>query len=395
MNWQHIKTIWQKEILDTVRDRRTLVAGVLAPLIIMPLMSFGSWAVMRTSERRALEEKTPLAVFGAAEAPAFMALLDRSWAFRVVRTADGAGSLREGRIKLLVKIPPGFEREAMAGREPALLTVEYAAREVTAPLALDKFRNLLQAYQTMAQASRLHLRDPAVLEAVRLEERNTSTPREVGGMLLGFILPFALAVWGITGGMYTAIDAVAGEKERRTLETLVVAPPSRASLAAGKSLAVFTMSTLTILLSLASTFLTFRFGLPAIEKGGELAVTLEAGSVGLLMVVALPYLAMLAGLEITLSAYGKSFKETQNYFTVLMFAVMLPGMALSLLDRHLPEWLYALPFVNTIALFKDIFTLSWHWREIAISTAANLAYCALTLALAQRLLDNEKVLFKG
>ena len=214
-------------------------------------------------------------------------------------------------------------------------------------------------------------------------------------MLLGFFLPFALAVWGITGGMYTAIDAVAGEKERRTLETLVVTPPSRASLAAGKSLAVFTMSALTILLSLTSTFLTFRFGLPAIEKGGELAMTMEVGLFALLMVVALPYLAMLAGLEITLSAYGKSFKETQNYFTALMFAVMLPGMALSLLDRHLPGWLYALPFVNTVALFKGIFTLSWHWPEIVISTAANLAYCALTLALAQRLLDNEKVLFKG
>lgn len=395
MSERHILTVWRKEIFDTIRDRRTLIAGILAPVVIMPLLSLGSQALMTNNQQKALAERTPIAILGAAEAPRLVSILRASGAFKELSPADPARALKDGSIKLLVRIPPGFEREAFTGSRPAKLTVEYEAREMTAAVALGKIRERVEAYLAMAQAARLGLRDPSVLRAVAIEERNTSTPREMGGMLLSFFLPFALAIWGIMGGMYTAIDAVAGEKERRTLETLVVTPPARASLAAGKILAVLTMSTLTIVLSLASTYLSFRFGLPLVDRAGDFHLGLDLGTMGLLLAVAFPYLAMLAGLQIALSSFGKSFKETQNYFSALMFAVMLPGMALAIMDRHFPVWLYAMPFVNAVALFKDIFTDSWHWRDIAISTVVNMVYCAGALLLAQRMLADEKLMFKS
>lgn len=395
MNWRHIKTVWQKEIVDTGRDRRTLIVGILAPMIVMPLLALGSWTTMRASERKANEERTPIAVTGAAEAPLFLEMLIGSGAFRIVPAANPLDDLRAGRVKLVLRIPPGFERQATSGREPAALSVDYAASEVTSPLALAKLQHFLDGYQTMAQARRLGLDDPRILQTIRLEERNVSTPREVGGMLLGFFLPFSLAIWGITGGMYTAIDAVAGEKERRTLETLVVAPPSRASLAIGKALAVLTISAMTIMLSLFSTYLSFRFGMPLMSGGDDLRMELAPGSVGLLMLAALPYLAMLAGVEVALSAFGRSFKETQNYFTILMFLVMLPGMALSLFQKALPLWVFALPFANAVALFKGIFTGSWHWAQFWLSAATNLIYMAAGLYAASRLLADERAMFRG
>lgn len=342
-----------------------------------------------------MEEKTPVAVIGAAEAPRFVEMLRRSGLFKLVREADPAASLRQGRIKLVIRIPRGFERQAMSGAKPAELTVDYQGREMTSSVSLAKLRRVTDAYLTLAQTARLGLADPDVLRAVEVKERNVSTAREMSGMLLGFFLPFTLAIWGIMGGMYTAIDAVAGEKERRTLETLVVAPPSRASLTGGKTLAVLTMSTLTIVLTIGSTFLSFRYGLPLVDRSGTFRLTLDLGTMGLLLLASLPYLAMLAGIQVALSAFGKSFKETQNYFSALMFAVMLPGMALAFMERSFPTWLYVLPFVNVVALFKDIFAGAWQWGELLASAAANLVYFAGTFTLAQRMLADEKLMFKS
>ncbi len=395
MNWRHIGIVWRKEILDTARDKRTLVAGILAPLLIMPLLTFGSRALIESTQRRAEEERTPITILGAAGAPRLVALIGQSGAFADVRPADAAGALKSGAVKLVIRIPPDFEREAFAGKRPATLAVEYEAREMTSPIALEKLRRVLDAYQTMAQAARLGLSDPGILETVRLAEKNTSTPREMGGMLLGFFLPFTLAIWGIMGGMYTAIDAVAGEKERRTLEMLVVTPPSRASLAAGKCLAVFTMSSLTMMLALTGTYLSFHYGVQLVGGAGDLRVSLDLGSVGLVLLAALPYLAMLAGLEVSLSSLGRSFKETQNYFTILTFAVMLPGMALVTVGSRFPGWVYAVPIANAIALFKNIFTDNWRWGDFVLCGLVNLAACAGTVTLAQRLLAEDSLMFKS
>ncbi|NLG83371.1 MAG: ABC transporter permease [Firmicutes bacterium] len=393
MNWRHIKVVWQKEILDTIRDRRTLVAGIIAPILITPLITLASWAAMNTAREKVTAEPTPIAVVGADEAPELVRFLGSSGFFRLV---DGdRAALRRGRIKLLLRIPPGFEREALSGRRPVVLTVEFAGREVTAEAVLAKLRLCLEPYRRLTQAARAGIEDPEILRTFELHEYNVSTGREMGGMLLSFFLPFTLAIWGIMGGMYTAIDAVAGEKERRTLETLIVTPPTRGSLAAGKALAVFTFSVLALFLALTAAYLSFNVGLPLLEGGGPSPLSLDLGSAGLIFFISLPFLAMVAGLSITVSSFGRSFKETQNYFSALTFLVMLPGMALSFFDGRLPLWFFTLPFANAIALFKAVFVGSWQWRQIALGLASNTLYCFLTLALARRLLQKEDLLFKG
>lgn len=395
MNWSHIRTVWLKEILDTIRDRRTLIAGILAPVIVMPLISLGSQALIESSQRKAAEERTPLAILGAEAAPNLVGIIERSGAFEIVQPADPRQALRDGEIQLLLRIPPGFEREAVSGSEPAELTVEFEASKLTAAVALDKLRRCLEGYIAAAQAARLGLRDPGILQVVRINEVNVSTPKRMAGMLMSYFVPFTLAIWGIMGGMYTAVDGVAGEKERRTLEILIVTPPTRASLAAGKCLAVLTMSSLTILLSLLSIFLSFHYGLPLIDSSGQIRMAFGPGEFGLLFLIALPYLAMLSGLMVALSAFGRGFKETQNYFSILMFAVMLPGMALGFMETEFPLALYAAPFINAVALFKGVFAETWRWSEVAVSVVSNLLYFAATLALAQRMMASEKVLFRS
>ena len=395
MKWLHVKTVWRKEILDTIRDRRTLIAGIVAPLILMPLLTFGSMALVSSMQQKAVEEKTPIVVQGAAEAPKLLELIKATNQFQFMRPASPAKALKDGQIMLLVKIPRGFEEQAVKGTTPAKLTIEYQAKKMTASVALDKLRACVENYKVMSQVARLGLKDPGILQTVAVEEKNVSTDREMSGMLFGTFLPFILAMVGIMGGMYTAIDAVAGEKERRTLETLVITPPTRASLATGKCLAVFTTSAVAVILSAVSSFVCFHYGLPLIVSSGEARLTLDPGSLGILIVAALPYLAMLSGLQIAISALGKSFKETQNYFSILMIGVMIPGMAMMFMDKQLSALVYAVPFVNVTAVFKDAFAGSWSWLNVVICSLTNAVFCGFTLSLAQRVLAKEKLMFKS
>lgn len=395
MNWRHIRTIWRKEVLDTIRDRRTLITGVLLPILIIPLVMLGSQALVTSTQREAEVKRTPIIIVGEARAPRMASLIRQSGAFEIIAADDPAGALKDGKVQLVLRVPDGFEQLATAGRTPAEMTVDFEAAKMSASVALQKLRICLEGYNTMAQATRLGLADPGILQAVKITEHNVSTPRQMGGMLLGFSLPFLLAMLGIMGGMYTAIDAVAGEKERKTLETLVITPPTRASLATGKSLAVFTMSVVTVILSVISTYLSFQYGLPLVDKSGTFQMSLGPVGLGMLLLVAVPYVAMLSGVQVALSCFGKSFKETQNYFSLLMFAIMIPGMALVFIDKSFPAWIYAAPLANAVALFKQVITGTWIWRNVIICVATNLVYLTCTIAMAQRMLSNEKLLFKA
>ncbi len=154
MNWQHIKTIWQKEILDTIRDRRTLLAGVLAPIVLMPLFSFGSMYLATSTQKKAVETRTNIAVYGEAEAPKLMEMLRASNAFTEVKVDDPIKALKDNRIELALRIPAGFEQTAMNGSKPAELTVEYEAKKMTASVAVGKLRQVVDGYMTMAQITR-------------------------------------------------------------------------------------------------------------------------------------------------------------------------------------------------------------------------------------------------
>lgn len=393
MNWAHIRTIWAKEILDTIRDKRTLIAGMLVPIILMPAMSIGSMYLAKSTQTKAAEERTRINIAGAEAAPQLMRSIRASKQFREVKSAAPTKDLKDGRIELALRIPAGFEEMALHGNKPAELTVAYEAKKMTASVAVGKLRQIVDVYMTMAQMSRLGLKDPSILQTVKFVERNTSTPDEMGGMILGMILPFMLAFLGILGGMYTAIDAVAGEKERRTLETLVIAPPARSSLAMGKCLAVFTISLITVIISTSSYFLTYRYAMPMLDK--TIKMTMSLNAIGMLLLVALPYVAMLSGIQVALSAFGKSFRETQNYFSGLMFVVLIPGMALMFSENALSLPLYAVPIINVVSLFKQIIMGNWQWAQILLCVASNLACMGLTLNLARKMLANEKLMFKA
>lgn len=397
MTWRHIRTIWFKELLDTFRDRRTLYAMLIAPLIIMPLLMLGGPLLMVKQDQKARQEATPITIVGAENAPGLVKAMEDSDGFRLVGERHIEEGLRKGRTSLVIRIPQGFEQKIV--REEAVdLELFYEARQQKSTVALDKAKTVISGYTQSEVAKRLGRRgmNTALLTPVHIKVQNVATNQEMGGLMLAFLIPYLMGIWTVTGGMYTAIDSVAGEKERNTLEGLVVCPPSRWTLTLGKFLAVFTIATLTVIVAVGSMILSYKFGVPAILGERLVNMAVSPGGALVLVGISLFFIAMISALEIVLSAFGRSFKETQNYMTVLMFAVMIPGMLFVFMPNlKLPLVAHLIPVINVFALSRDVLMGQMEAAKLLTVVGSSAIYAAFSLMLAARTFNSEKVLFKG
>ncbi|HAZ22585.1 MAG TPA: hypothetical protein DCY84_09515 [Firmicutes bacterium] len=399
MNWHHIKTIWFKELLDTFRDKRTLYTMIIAPIIIVPLMMVGGPLLMSSQEKAAEEKPNPIVVIGAENAPTFMKMIEESGSFQLIDSQNPEDDLKEGLITLAVTVPQDFERIIAAEGTPADIMIMFEARQQASTVSLQKFRNILQSYTASEVAERLSRRgmDTALLNPIRVSEKNVANEQEMGGMILAAIIPFMLGIWAVSGGMYTAIDTVAGEKERNTMEGLLVCPPSRWSVAIGKFLAVFVIASITVALSLAGIIAAYQLMLPAIVgEEFQFDMSLSLGNGLMLILIAVLMITMISAIEIAISAFGRSFKEAQNYMTILTFAVMLPGMLFVFMpDLRLTGAALLIPVVNLFAATKDILMGQSEILNIVIALGSSLIYAILAIVFSVRVFKSEKVLFRG
>ncbi|MEM9827177.1 MAG: ABC transporter permease subunit/CPBP intramembrane protease [Planctomycetota bacterium] len=212
------------------------------------------------------------------------------------------------------------------------------------------------------------------------------------------LLPFVMLVWAMTGAFYPAIDLVAGEKERGTLETILCSPALRGEIVWGKLAAVTTFSMLTAVLNASSMLLTSSFVFKQIQLGGGGAMGTPPLVPMLWLLVALvPLSALFSALALAVAAMARSSKEGQYYLMPLMMVTlplvmlpMLPGTTLTIGTSVIPV---TGMFLLVRALVEGQFALALFHLPIVVAVTATCLHLALTWA--RRQFENESVLFGG
>ncbi len=394
-----ITTIWFKEILDTIRDRRTLYAMIVAPLVLMPLITILPQRFMISQMEQIEEARIELAVVGAEYGPQLVAYLEETGEVEVIEPpADLERALQEGEILVALTIPADFAA-AIAAEEPISLTVSLNESKMTSSQTAGRVQGLLQAYGQQLVAQRMEARgiDPTLLVPIQIERQNAASEEQMGGFFLGMLLPMLIALWAVVGGMYTAIDVTAGEKERGTLEPLLVVPVSRAQIVLGKLLAVISTSLAAVFLSVVSMYFAMRF-FPVemlAEEGASVSFALPLQTVLLIILVALPLVVMLNSLEIAICTFARTFKQAQNYLMPLQFIIMLPAVPLMIVpDLALPFAAYAVPIVGALLSFQDLLTGTVETAAIGLTVGSSLVYAAICLGIAIYVFTRERILFR-
>lgn len=379
-------TVFRKESAENLRDRRTvlnsLVYGPLfGPLLFVILIGF----MMNKASERA-EKPLELPVAGAEHAPNLMAWLKQNDVVVEKAPADPEQAVRDQDEELVLRIPAGYGEHWRAGRPAPVELIFDDSRQFTGA-SVRRLTRIVDAYGSLHAALRLTVRGvhPEIARPVAIVERDQASPQSRAGMLLAF-LPYMLILGAFLGGMYLAIDTTAGERERQSLEALLVNPVPRGQILAGKLAATTVFALAALAISLLGFVLFLRF-VPTGALGFPLRV--EAGT-ALLALAAIAPLALLAATSETLvAAFSKSFREAQTWLSMMLILPAVPSLVMVVNPIKPVAWMYATPLVSQHVVINQLFrgetVLAWQFAaSIGTTLLAGLLLAWLTVRIYHR-----------
>jgi sodium transport system permease protein len=387
MKMRNMLAVLQKELLEIVRDRRTMISMVVIPVLAVPVMFQMMNFFMSSSEKEASVQAMTLAIPNESNVEDILPALKKSGFTVLVKPA-----LRDAVQK---KEVAAAIDETEAGGVKQINVYMDRTRQAS-DLAYDKVRTLLD--KTKDESIKAKLRGSNLPESIltpfKLDRVNVASEKKMSGFMFGMLLSYMMVLLMFTGAMYPAIDMTAGEKERRTMEALLCSPASRLDLVMGKVLAAATAAFVTAILTLGSMAYSIRF-IPQ-PKGSPTAFKMapDVHMFALVLLVMLPTAVMGAALMVGIALFAKSYKEGQSYLMPVILIVSFSAVAGMLPGAELSVKVALVPIFNSCQVVKQIFLGEMSTGMFALVVAVNIVYAAIAFIVAARFFKSEKVLFR-
>lgn len=335
--------VFIKECRESLRDRRTLLNALLIGPLLGPLLFVFLLRVTISHQLAQAAAPLPVAVIGAERAPNLVSALERSGLVVQPAVPDVEAAVRSQQVDIALRIPPSFPADWSAGR-PAQVEIIYDSSRRDTAAQVARLRAMLDSYARITVAMRLMARGlaPTLSVPVVVAARDQATP-EGRGALLFAMLPYFLILTALIGGMWLAIDTTAGERERASLEPLLINPVPRDRILAGKLLATAAFATASLCLGLAAFMVAGAF-LPGNQYG--VSVSLSPAILVAILPVMLPLVLLLVTLQILVTAFARSVREAQTYLGLVQLVPIIPSVVLGILPLKGQLWMFAVPLLG-------------------------------------------------
>ncbi|MEE9382515.1 MAG: ABC transporter permease [Nannocystaceae bacterium] len=392
--WIQFWIVLAKELRDAVRDRRSVLSALIFPLLApaMIYFSFGAAADMsRTPDR------IEIPIVRANHAPHLVQWLQQHGAHALPAPENPRESVSAGEHDAVLIIDPDYPQRFTSGLPAAVELVADGSRKDAAAV-VRRLEALLGAYAQEIGSLRLLARgiNPALAQPLAVSKVETASSQKLTARLLSFI-PMFVVMSAFICGMQVAVDTTAGERERGSLEPLLLNPVPRGIIVVGKWLAATVFSALGVTLTLIVCMVVF-VRLPLHELG----LNLDLGTPELVGILAgtLPVAFMAAGLQVLVASFARSFKEAQVYLSLLTFVPVLPGMLLMIYPANSQgpmawmAWMAWIPGLAQQVLLSDV--LAGEVGGIGVFLAAGLSALAVgvgCVAWTAKLFRNERIIY--
>jgi len=384
-----IWAVFKKEILDGSRDRRSIYS-LLFSAMISPLL----FALMFTvaAERRKSADEIALPIEGAEYAPSLVNWLRQQSGVTIVPPpADAEKAVASRAEDVVLIIDKDFSKDMDRAVPAKVQLVSDVTRDSARP-KVARVRFLVASYSSQTSGLRLIARGiaPSVASAVRIDEVEVSSSQQRLATQLS-ILPLLLVLAALTGGMQLSIDSTAGERERGSLEPLLLNPASRGALATGKWLAASLFGCCAVLFSMVLTVNVMR-RVPWHDLGIRFRVS--DPELMTLLALVLPLALFLSAIVMFASTFARSFKEAQSYLGMLMLLPMLPGLVSTMYPLSGRQWLAPVPVLGQYALAADVLGGKPPGVLLYVVAGVSVIGCAALLVwLTARMLKREAIVF--
>ena len=386
-------TVYRKEVRENLRDRRSLFNSVLLGPILFPILFIGLAYFAGSKQQERAEKVLEVPVVGAEYAPNLVGFLEQQGVVVQPAPTDPEASVRTQQVQVIIRIPEQFAEQWSSG-EPAVVEVIADPSRRESDIPMQRVKGLLYAYGNQIGHLRLQLRgvSPSIQTPIMVKDVDLSTPQS-RGMLVMIMLPYVLMITAFTGGMHLAIDSTAGEKERKSLEPLLINPVPRWQIMLGKMSATATYA----FASLFLTLLAFRFAFPLLPTGAlGVDLNLSAEAVGGILLAVAPVVILAAAMLTTLAALAKSLREAQSYMGLVFMIPMIPSLIFMVNPMKPETWMMAIPMFSQNLLIGEFVrgeSVSALW--LAMSMGSTLLIGLAFAAVAATLFNRPRIVFSS
>jgi len=388
--------VW-KELLDAMRDRRTMAAIILFPIVLVPIslnIPFFLISPKRNPPSLGLLQLDP-------DAGNFTSMLMAISDIQVTEISAGQNItelVSKNIFDLVLVIPANFTQLILAGGQGSLMVVYDVTntRSTTGASIVDSVRSRYSDMIVEERLKKLNV-NPSIIEPVDLR---FASIREVSGAqaFAGMMVPYFIGIVSIISGASFATDTTAGEKERRTLEAFLTMPVTRVRIVIGKFIGVLVLSIISVLFDLLGVAIGVGFNSSLFAEVAMVpgATQLSISPINLLIIAVSALVVSMTGDAILMIVciFAKSFKEAQQYSSVLTTAFTIPMIAVMFFPPSILENLIAAPIYGPIVVIRNaVFNISAP-DQLLLCLVTSTLYLVVLLILAIRLFSSERILFR-
>ena len=380
--------ILRKEVVDNLRDRRTGVVTLLSAMLAGPIFLVLIFNLIASQAERARDLKLP--IVGAEYAPAVIAFLERQQVTVSKAPGDYDAQIRRGDLDVVLVIDDNFAADVAQGK-PGVVRLVFDRSRDRARASIDQAETLLRGYNRLWGEQRLMLRGvtSSVANPLRIENADLATPQQSGAIVLFLVAYYGLFA-SVMGGMAVALDTTAGERERQSLEPLLMTPARPGEIVIGKWLAVCAFDALVVGLTLAGFYLTLKFA-PLPPVGVPFLFGMR--EFGRFALVLLPMVLLLPAILLYVGSRARAYKEAQANVSILLFVVSLIPMVQLFLQRRETDWIMFVPVSAQYSLLNtSLRGEAPALAQLALSWLSPMLLIVLALVAVSRRLGRESIL---
>jgi sodium transport system permease protein len=380
--------VYVKECRESLRDKRVLLNALVLGPLLGPLLFVGLLRFAIGHELEQADKPLPVVIIGAERAPNLVAALTQQGLQPLPPLADVETAIREQRVSLALRITDQFAEDWRAGR-PAQVEIIHDSSQRDGS-QFERLHGMLENYSRRTGAMRLIARGlvPSAGSGLLIATRDQATPQARGATLFA-MLPYFLILTSFIGGMWLAIDSTAGERERQSLEPLLVNPVPREQILLGKLFAAASFSFTSLTLGLLAFSIAARL-LPARQI--EMSLNIGPGVMGAILLLMVPLVLLIVISQMLVAAFARSFREAQTYVGLLQLLPLIPSIALSVLPVTPQLWMYSLPLIGQqLTILRLLRGEAVTARPLALCTLVTLIATGAAFLVAKRIYESERL----
>jgi sodium transport system permease protein len=387
---KQIGVIFQKEMLDNLRDYRSWATGVFWALF-GPLILGVMIVLLSNTIREKVDQALRLPVQGAENAPNLVAFLEQQDVVILPAPSEPQAAVIAGDVNVVLVIPMEYADDFSVGKRATLQLVYDSSRQ-SAMVDIHRIQSLIEGYDQYIGTLRLSLRgiSPEVTRVVMIEEVDTATPQSQALIFLS-MLPYFIIFAIFNGASPVITDATAGERERGSLEPLLINPLPRGWVAIGKMLSAMPFAIANLVITLAGFAAIFQI-LPIEELIG-VQLGLDAGALVAIFLVCLPIVFLACAIQTLIASFTRTTKEAGTYLPFVGLIPSLPGLALAFLPVKPALWTMLIPtFGQQILINQFLRAEPIQSSNLVVSAVVTLVVSVVITLGAIKLYENERII---